>query len=175
MAVSTGSRIFFFITIIIALFFIGFCIANIYYFKQIADGKTVSKTVGWTMLWLNVIILVLAFILLIWAIYQVFIPVETKEIITNYVTSTAPVVYRQAPAPIQYVAAPAPVVQTAAPNKSFQVSNVTTETYEKTGQVTTPLPAANPATNVVVQTQPQPQPNTFVVQTQPQGQNLIYP
>jgi hypothetical protein len=161
--VSTSSRIFLFIAILIGLFFIGFTIANIYYFKQIADGRTVSKTTAWVMLWFNVAILILAFILTVWALYQLFVPPEVKETITTYATGVPHTQYVATPAPV-YVQQPV-----AAPPSPSSGREIVQRTYvpdvqrtTEVREVGTPQVVVQPAPTAVA-IQPLPPPPTATV------------
>jgi len=74
--VSTSSRVFLFFAFIISLFVIGVTIANIIYFRKIANGNSscaVSPGEGEAMFWVNVIILVMAIILFIWSLIGMFL------------------------------------------------------------------------------------------------------
>lgn len=78
---------FFIFTVIIALFFIGFSIANIVYFKRIRDNNSncsiITTGEATAMLVINVILLIIAIILVIWSLFKSLFPHHYKQSIAK--------------------------------------------------------------------------------------------
>lgn len=82
-------------TFIIALFFIGFSIANIVYFKRIRDNNSncsiITTGEATAMLVINVILLIIAIILVIWGLFRLVFPAKYK----HYTTQLGQSIYSQ--------------------------------------------------------------------------------
>jgi hypothetical protein len=82
---------------------IGVTVADVYFFHRIRSGNTVSNSEANTMMILNIIILVLAIIIFIWALYRIIFTAQAKNYIANTVTTNVQAVGGWLTAPPQGV------------------------------------------------------------------------
>ena len=96
MSYNTESRWFKIATFIISGFFIGFSIANLVYYDRLRKGNcdTISTGEATSMLWLNVILLIIAVLMFFWALWKLIFSQEKRKSIAtatrNYFASTDP-------------------------------------------------------------------------------------
>ena len=88
---TTESRWFKIVVFILAAIVVGVSIANIVYFNRIRDGtcQAVSRNSATTMLWVNVILLVIAILVLLWSLWRMIFTSETREKVKHYMVAPA--------------------------------------------------------------------------------------
>ena len=91
MSDSTESRWFKIIVFIVAAIVVGVTIANIVFFNRIRDGTCNAVTHGQatTMLWVNVILLVIAVIIFLWSLWRLLFTRETRQRVKHYIVAPA--------------------------------------------------------------------------------------
>jgi hypothetical protein len=77
------------LSLLIALVFIGFTLANVIYFNRLRSGLCTAVTRGQanSMFWVNIILLIIASILFAWTLIRLIITLETREKITKTLVS----------------------------------------------------------------------------------------
>jgi uncharacterized membrane protein YidH (DUF202 family) len=81
--VTTSSRIFLIAVLVVAILIMAYAIVNIYYYRQIATGKTVSRTAGSVLFWISIALLIIAFFVLLWALWQLVVPPSVKTALSE--------------------------------------------------------------------------------------------
>ena len=86
---TTESRWFKIIVTLLSAIIIGVTIANLVYFNKIRTGtcNAVSSGEATTMLWINVILLVIAAVVFIWSLYRLFVSHDTRKQVQHYMVS----------------------------------------------------------------------------------------
>jgi uncharacterized BrkB/YihY/UPF0761 family membrane protein len=84
---KTETRIFRIFAVIVAIIFVGFSIANVAYFNQIKNGEctTISQGAATSMYIVNIILLIVAIFLFIWALYRLIFGKVTRNKANQYV------------------------------------------------------------------------------------------
>lgn len=85
---TTATKWFKIIVAIATLFFIGFTGANIYYYNKIRSNPSacsaVTKGEATSMLWINIILLIIAIIIFFWAFVTLFTSRELRQQVAGY-------------------------------------------------------------------------------------------
>ena len=86
---DTESRWFKIIVTLLSAVIIGVTIANLVYFNKIRTGScdSVSSGEATTMLWINIILLVIAAVVFIWSLYRLFVSHDTRQKVQHYMIS----------------------------------------------------------------------------------------
>ena len=86
---TTESRWFKIIVFLLSAAVIGVTIANIIYYNKIRNGTCGAVTHGeaTTMLWVNVILLIVAIFVFIWSIWKLLFTHDTRKQVSHYMVS----------------------------------------------------------------------------------------
>lgn len=86
---STEAVWFKIIVLIVSAVFVGFSIANIVYFNRIRKGncEEVSEGEATTLLWLNIVMVIIAGIIFIWSLWRLIFSRETRQRVQTTLTS----------------------------------------------------------------------------------------
>lgn len=86
---DTESRWFKIIIALLSAIIVGITIANIVYFNRIRTGtcNAVNSGQATTMLWVNVILLIISIIVFIWSLWRLFLSGDTRRNIQHYMLS----------------------------------------------------------------------------------------
>lgn len=86
---DTESRWFKIIVTLLSAVIIGVTIANLVYYNKIRTGScnAVSSGEATTMLWINVVLLVIGAVVFIWSLYRLFVSHDTHQQVKHYMVS----------------------------------------------------------------------------------------
>lgn len=89
MADTTESRWFKIVVFLLTSIVVGVCIANIVYFNRIRGGTCGAVTHGeaTTMLWVNIILLIITAIIWLWSIWRLIFSHDIRQKVTHYMVS----------------------------------------------------------------------------------------